>query len=693
MVFLSPLYILGLLAVSVPLIIHLFYRRRVRNLRFSSLLLLRELVKLYSARQKLHEVLILLLRCAALSALAFALARPALKTSFLSSTAPSACAILLDNTYSMAYGTGALNRLTKAKHSIEEVLRTLSRRDSVALFTLTKPESLISAQDMSTLIEEVGKLDISYARPRIQEALDRASAFLRDTEQLNCQLVIIGDMQENTYREITSKEFLTRLPENTQLIFIDVGDEEAKNGAVIDVKTCQDFRRPQDICLEAKIQNFSNKELRFKPELSYGGQKRLFDAINLPPNGIETVRFYLSSSAVTKEKRAVFRVEEDGLDEDNRFYLLLKKQERKRVLLVNGDPSLLPEMDETFYLRIAIAPQDPATGSLMSDIEPVVIPYFQLERVKLSDYRAVVLANVQSLSNAVVKRLGDFVREGGGLVLFAGERVSFENYNIWLGDLAGVRLIDKKSFDEPLLLESVDFSHPIFGSIEAVAAETLPLLRFWRIVRTEPVAKNVNILATYSNGDGALFEYQNGKGRVIFLTTTCDRDWTNLPVRTVFLPLVQELLKYSFGESDEVKSYVTGDEIKVRVEGGTVKIKNPDGREDEPPVRTEGNERIVRFIPEIPGVFVLTDNTKEILFCVNASREESNLSRLAKESIPKGESIHYLESGEDVTAYLERMRIGARLWDYFLIAALCLLFLELLLSNRRLPSFKKEETR
>ena len=690
MVFLSPLFLLGLLAVSLPIIIHLFYRRKVRNIRFSSLLLLREIIKRYSARQKLHEILVLLLRCAAIGMVAFALAKPALKTSFLSSSAPCACAIVFDDTYSMAYGSNAVNRLTRARQASIAVLRTLSRRDSAAVFLVSAPDEVLSAQDIGMLTETVNLINVSYKPPRFEEAIKRAGAFLKDAQQLNRQLVIIGDMQENTYGTLANKELENQIPENVQVIFIDIGDDDATNAAVTEVKTFLDFRYPKEICVEAKIQNFSGKEMNLKPVLSYGEQKRPFKSVTLLPSTKETVRFYVPSSAIPKETGACFSIEEDGLDIDNRFYLPIGEVKRIKVLVVNGDPSPLPELDELFYIRIALAPFDPTMGISLSDIEPTLIPYFQLERVKFTDYRAVILANVQSLSNVTVKRLEDFVRGGGGLLIFSGERLAIENYNNWLGELAGVRLLEKKSFEEPLILDSVDYTHPVFRALAPVAAETVPLARFWRIMRTEPLERKANIIATYSNGDGAVFEYLFGKGKVLFLTMTCDRDWTNLPIRTVFVPLVQALTRYSVGASDEQWSFVVGEEIRVRIESDVVSLVRPDGSTTEMAARMEGSERVVRFIPDVPGVYILRDGAKEMLFGVNAEREESELARISKEALPKSDRFHYLASGTEIEAFLERLRMGVKLWDYFLYAALGFLLAELVLSNRRLPSFKKE---
>ena len=74
--FLNPLFLLGLAASSVPLLIHLLTRRRPRRTEFSSIEFLREARVVEMRRFRLREWLLLLLRMAAVACLALALARP-----------------------------------------------------------------------------------------------------------------------------------------------------------------------------------------------------------------------------------------------------------------------------------------------------------------------------------------------------------------------------------------------------------------------------------------------------------------------------------------------------------------------------------------------------------------------------------------------------------------------------------------
>src|SRR5262245_25141602 len=77
--FLNPLFLFGLAAAAIPVIIHLFTRRRPKEVLFPSLEFLTEVNQSEIRRLKLKQWLLLLLRTLAILALALAMSRPALK--------------------------------------------------------------------------------------------------------------------------------------------------------------------------------------------------------------------------------------------------------------------------------------------------------------------------------------------------------------------------------------------------------------------------------------------------------------------------------------------------------------------------------------------------------------------------------------------------------------------------------------
>ena len=79
--FLNPLFLFGLAAAAIPVLIHLFTRRKPREVRFPSLEFLAEVNQSEIRRLRLKQWLLLLLRTLAVAFLALAMARPSLRGS------------------------------------------------------------------------------------------------------------------------------------------------------------------------------------------------------------------------------------------------------------------------------------------------------------------------------------------------------------------------------------------------------------------------------------------------------------------------------------------------------------------------------------------------------------------------------------------------------------------------------------
>src|SRR6478609_9023234 len=131
---LAPLYLAGLAALSLPLIFHLVRRTPRGRQEFSSLMFLLPSPPRLTRRSRLDQIVLLLMRLAALALLALAFARPFLReaaTLSLDDLQARRVAILVDTSASMRRG----DLWTQAMAQVEKELSDLGRHDEIALFT------------------------------------------------------------------------------------------------------------------------------------------------------------------------------------------------------------------------------------------------------------------------------------------------------------------------------------------------------------------------------------------------------------------------------------------------------------------------------------------------------------------------------------------------------------------------------
>src|ERR687894_1726341 len=99
MSFLNPLFLLGLAAVAVPVLVHLVRRTRARRVEFPALVFVRQVPQRTIRRRTLHNLLLLLLRCLAVLLIVIAFTRPFFSggKGARDNTAAGATVILIDN--------------------------------------------------------------------------------------------------------------------------------------------------------------------------------------------------------------------------------------------------------------------------------------------------------------------------------------------------------------------------------------------------------------------------------------------------------------------------------------------------------------------------------------------------------------------------------------------------------------------
>jgi hypothetical protein len=180
------------------------------------------------------------------------------------------------------------------------------------------------------------------------------------------------------------------------------------------------------------------------------------------------------------------------------------------------------------------------------------------------------------------------------------------------------------------------------------------------------------VLASYDDGSPALIEARRGKGHVVLYTSTVDRDWTDWPIRTSFLPAIQQLTSYLAGGLDErpPMPVLVGETRPLKVPEGTTlaEVRGPDGK----PVRLND-----QGIPvDKPGAYTVsiregagTRDIADLAFAAVLDPKESDTTRLSKEELAEhfGGEAHASVSGGADSAL---PKTGTPLWTWLLVAAM-----------------------
>lgn len=713
MTFLNLTLLGGLGAVAVPIIIHFFHRRRVRVVKWGAMHLLDTAIRKHQRRLQLEQLLLLLLRCAIPGALALCLARPVLShLQTLVGNAKSSVLLLVDNSYSMDYGGPAQSNFQLARQNVARKIDGLGRGSDLAVVLMAggnEPWLNKPSTDFERFAKALGQLEAGYGKASVPESLEAAAQILPKMQNPFREVILLSDFQRINWTaseapaRLRAVELLKNMPLPPHLTLFHVGAEGRDNVAVESVE----FSRlaigvHQPIQVRANVHNFGeighpdlraffrvdNKE-RGATQISLGPreQRQLLFTHTFDTPGSHVVEVYADA---------------DSLQADNSAQASILVWDKLPVLLVNGDPSPEPLRGETDFLDIALQPYRKGSVELADLISTRVVDDKGVTAETLARTRVVVLANVKQLSDAHLRALEQFVREGGGLLVLPGNRCNTDWYNRALaangeGLLPAPLVSLSGSLNEstpPARIVAERFNHPALEMFNDPRNGSLAEgeIKLW-FKLGPPADAREPIFTTFArldSGDPLLVEKKFGEGRVILASTAGDADWGNLPTRPFYLPLMQRLVTYLASSAYPPRNVEVGKPLLAffpRSEAGkNAVLTDPSGARHELPIAPEGGRGVVEFDnARQPGLYLLNGPAGSLAhFVVSTAREESDLQQLGETELKAaaeelGASL--VTSWNEYKDLDQRRRFGREIWPPLLWTVLALVFGELLLEQ------------
>lgn len=594
MSFVAPALLLGLVAAGLPYLIHRIGKRRAVPVRFAAMQLLLRSERRVHARRRLRELLLLMMRTAAAASLPFILARPfSEQTTDLPviSLDAQAAVLILDDSASMQRSAGVGTLFARAKGRAQGLARQFPS-DSELAFLVTSagsgPRVGELEPDRARIALAIERTTCSSRPADFTAAMRQASLILAGSNKSHRRIYLFTDLQATGWEDGAG------LPsENPPEVIVDDVSSGASwdNRAIVEARVEPSAESPGSIAVTAEIADYSKQgRSALGVTLRVDGSAVAQGTVDLLPGGHARKRFLHSlPMGGTSAHNLVVEIDGDAFALDDRRQMHFEMARTVRVLAVDGDPRTSRNEDEAFFFDTAL--RSGGTGALVTtkladDVSPD----------SLSAYTVVALLNVAAPPPALASALERFVESGGGLFISVGDRVDTALWNDRLGKLlpqplglvrtaaappgqrAGETLDERPA--ERLL--PLDRRHPLLAAFPE-QGEGLVSARFFKYMLLEPVRDTGlrTVVLRYDSGAPALVEHDVGKGKVMLLTTTVDRDWTDLPIRAGFLPLLRESVRHLVGAVDDDSSatLLVGEPRLLTFTGDaqTLEVTRPDG--------------------------------------------------------------------------------------------------------------------
>ncbi len=571
MTFAHPWLLLGTLAALIPLLVHLFDRRRPRQVPFAALAFVLRSQRRTASRLRLKRLLLYALRTLLLLAIPIALARPEFSNSSTIGAARglAATAIVVDTSLSMRWRDGK-TLFERARDEAKAAVRELAPEEPATVIPCTKTPLPVAPVgfERARLLSALDEVKPGYEVGDLNRCLDAAAHALDESVLPNRRIVVVSAFTQGSLH-LEAPPPTSTGPKGEKLK-PEVVLRDVARGRTLDNRAIIDARAepapqvgPRAWQFTFTVRNFSKtaaKDVELRLEVN--GEVVSKGFVDLAGEGTtqKTLahRFSQGGAALVTGTLA-----SDALPEDDTRSMVVSVPRELTALVINGAPNPQKYRDEAFFFDSALS----ATGS---PVRAVVRDADAAWREKLSSYDVVLLLNVEAPTAEQVRSLESFVEGGGGLFLSMGDHVDPDAWNAVAGNLLPRKLRVVKTAVEPTApdapsraarLQSVALNHPVFVPFTGRAREGLLSTRFFRYTLFEGDAPGVTseVLATMDDGAPVFFSARRGKGRVLVYASTVDRDWSDLPIRTAFLPLAQRIAAWLTGTLDE------REEVRARV--------------------------------------------------------------------------------------------------------------------------------
>jgi hypothetical protein len=678
--FLFPGFLAALAVIAVPIVIHLFYFRRFKRVYFTNVSFLKEVKEETSNRQKLRNLLVLLMRCLAIAAMVLAFAQPFIPLNSETKKGETAVSVFVDNSFSMNALSKDAPLMELAKQRARDIVSAYPVTDRFQILTNDfegRDQRLVSQEDALARIEEIR---ISPASRDLSKVLIRQQQCLNTGKQENRVAYLVSDFQENI-SDVT--QFRDSLLEVKLVPMRAVQERNVSIDSAWFESPVQILNQPANLLV--KLSNRSDEEVTdIRLSLRHDGQTKPVGALNIPARSsrLDTVSFTILHPGWHEAKVSVT---DYPVQFDDDYFLSFYVAERINVLAINGQSA--NQYIENAFLGAKYFRLDNSDARA-------------LDYSRFGEYQLIVLNELTSISSGLANELKTFSQNGGNVLVFPGQSAELSSYDGLLQQFGGGNL---GSFDPtPRQASQINTEEFIFKDVFLNKSANLRLPATQGNFRLSQ-GRGEHIL-TYRDGSAFLAKHPLGEGALYLCAAPLQEQVSDL-VRNgeVFVPMLFKMaiagtkgrqIAYTIGK-DEVL------EAKHRVSASgesNYKLRMvQENTAQAPKDATAG----VEFIPEqrifgskvqlTPGTQVrdagwyrlhLLGDSTLAEYAFNYDRRESDLKFTTDETLakdlPANMSVLAANAEANFAQVVDEQERGIVLWRWCVVFALLFLALEVL---------------
>ncbi|MES2761913.1 MAG: BatA and WFA domain-containing protein [Bacteroidota bacterium] len=687
--FLFPTFLIGLAAIAIPIIIHLFNFRKYKKVYFTNVQFLKELKQESDSKSKLKEWLILAMRILAIACLVFTFSQPFIPGKTKAVQGEKAISIYIDNSFSMESTNKKGTLLENAKQHATEIVNTFNASDKFQLLTNDfegRHQRFVSKEEF---IEQINDVKISSATKSINDVIKRQQDFLQNSSSKNKRIFLLSDFQKNT-------SAISKIDVDTSITIscIPIVSSEINNVYIDSVwfeTPVQQYETQQVV--HAIVINKSNKDIENGSLKLYINEAQVSLASFNASAGNKkdvSISFTVKAKGINK---GVLKIEDYPITYDDHFYFSFNAQTSINALVINGKDTKtsgnfrsLMQNDSLFVYR------ENSESSIDYNL--------------FANTNIIILNELGSLTSGLTSELQKFIGNGGSVVVFPDKKADLASYNtafqvMQLPQITKFDTINTKT-------QSINFEQGLYEGVFDKLDQRMDLPKvFEHFEFTKTTNNNSQNIVLLQNGQFLLSLNATGNGKVYLFSIASDETSSNLLKHALFVPTIIKMailslkpspvyyktavneaivLSSTTNFSDKPLHIVKDDALATSTNSISPTAKKVDVI---PEHRLLNNATTLFTQNQITeagqyGVFENGQLIKDLAF--NFDRKESDMNFMSNEDLQKQidekglKNISIIVPDEKtLTNALQEVNDGKKLWKLFLILALVFLAAEILI--------------
>jgi Aerotolerance regulator N-terminal/von Willebrand factor type A domain len=612
--FLSPLFLLGALAIAVPIALHLFHRRTEVVIYFPAVRLLKRAPVEQHRRRRVRELILLALRITAVLLLAVSFARPYLAGAVVPISSPLTV-IAVDTSFSLS----APGQIAKARAAALSAVDAAPASHAMALVSFSDEATVVVAPtpDRRAVVAGIDRLAAGFGGTRYRTALAKAAELIgvRDGH-----VTIVTDLQQVGWDANDEGG----LPDGVTADVAPVAGPRA-NLAV----TAAERR---DRTIVATIQNYGSEAAKTQVTLRMDGKSLATAEAAIAPQSATDVRLNVE---LPESGAAEVTIDDPtGYLADNVRHFVIDAPDALPITVIVADPA---GTTGGIYMERALSVAGSGREFAVDAVDGRIFSAWSSETV--ARRAALIVIGTRTLDRHGRDLVKAYISRGGQALVTLGPDVDPGT----LADLVGIDLGVTPAPVRPAAgsatMVASDARHPIFRPfLNPSGALGDVLVEQYR--RLKDQAGRV-VLARFSGGDTALAEQTVGQGRVLVFTSDLDNQWSRFPLNAAFVPFAVETARYLTAGRRQAQSWVLPD-----VPAGT---------------------------PHVPGVITTGEGAGKRRVAVNVDTRESSPAVTSRDEFAAGIERVSRSGARDAAADARSVEERQRWWQMGLLVMLAAL--------------------